>query len=238
MIPADTERTSSSKAADSPFYFIVVVWGEEFRTHFLRFCLASLLSSGNIPALDIARRSKFLLATRPEDWEAMRKVTTNLMGAYLVAKYALPLMRPKSRPRILILSGGGAFDPMPHVSAYGVSKAATVRLVETLAVELKPRNIAVNAIAPGFAPTEIHEATVAAGRERAGEHFDKTEKLMLNWDNSMDVPIECVRYMVSERSAKLTGKTISARYDPWGEPEFDEHIDQIVATASSATYHD
>ena len=157
------------------------------------------------------------------------------MGAYLVAKYALPLMRPKSRPRILILSGGGAFDPMPHVSAYGVSKAATVRLVETLAVELKPRNIAVNAIAPGFAPTEIHEATVAAGRERAGEHFDKTEKLMLNWDNSMDVPIECVRYMVSERSAKLTGKTISARYDPWGEPEFDEHIDQIVASPLYST---
>jgi NAD(P)-dependent dehydrogenase (short-subunit alcohol dehydrogenase family) len=157
-------------------------------------------------------------------------VTTNLFGAYLVIRHAVPLMRAPVRPRILVLSGGGAFDPMPNVSAYGVSKAAIVRLVETLAVELKPRNIAVNAIAPGFAATEIHEATLAAGRQHAGEHFDKTVKLMSNWDNSMDVPVDCIRYMLSERSEKLTGKTISARYDPWGEPEFDQHLDEIMAS--------
>jgi Enoyl-(Acyl carrier protein) reductase len=124
---------------------------------------------------------------------------------------------------------------MPHVSAYGASKAAIVRLVETLAVELKARNIAVNAIAPGFAATEIHKATLAAGRERGGDHFDKTAKLMSNWDDSMDVPVDCIRYMLSEKSAKLTGKTISARYDPWGEPEFDQNIDQIVASPLYST---
>jgi NAD(P)-dependent dehydrogenase (short-subunit alcohol dehydrogenase family) len=172
-------------------------------------------------------------AVESKDWLAT--ITTNLMGAYLTTKQALPLMESRRRPRILILSGGGAFDPMPHVSAYGISKAATVRFVETLAVELKPRNIAVNAVAPGFAPTEIHRATMAAGRERAGEHFDKTAKLMSSWDNSMDVPVNCIRYMISDKSANLTGKTISARYDPWGEPEFDDHIDEIVASPLYAT---
>jgi NAD(P)-dependent dehydrogenase (short-subunit alcohol dehydrogenase family) len=172
-------------------------------------------------------------AVDSEDWLAA--VTANVFGAYLVARHALPLMRPAKRPRILVLSGGGAFDPMPHVSAYGASKAAIVRLVETLAVELKPRNIAVNAVAPGFAATEIHNATLAAGRERGGDHFDKTAKLMSNWDESIDVPIDCIRYMLSENSAKLTGKIISARYDPWGEPEFDQNIDQIVASALYAT---
>jgi NAD(P)-dependent dehydrogenase (short-subunit alcohol dehydrogenase family) len=166
--------------------------------------------------------------TAGKEW--LTAVTANLGGVYFVAKHALPLLRAEERPRILVLSGGGAFDPMPCVSAYGVSKAATVRLVETLAVELKFRNIAVNAIAPGFAATEIHAATLAAGRERAGEHFDKTVKLMSNWDNSMDVPVDCIRYMISDKAAKLTGKTISARYDPWGEPEFDEHIDEIMAS--------
>jgi NAD(P)-dependent dehydrogenase (short-subunit alcohol dehydrogenase family) len=157
-------------------------------------------------------------------------ITTNLFGAYLVIRHALPLMQPTRRGRILVLSGGGAFDPMPNVSAYGASKAAIVRLVETLAVELKTRNIAVNAIAPGFAPTEIHRSTLAAGHEHGGEHFKKTMKLISGWDSSMDVPVQCIRYMLSEAATKLTGKTISARYDPWGEPEFNQHVDEIVAS--------
>jgi NAD(P)-dependent dehydrogenase (short-subunit alcohol dehydrogenase family) len=172
-------------------------------------------------------------AVKSEEW--LTAITTNVFGTYLVAKHALPLMPPEKRPRLLVLSGGGAFDPMPNVSAYGAAKAATVRLVETFAVELKSRNIAVNAIAPGFAATEIHKATLAAGRERAGEHFDRTVEFMSKWDNSMDVPIDCIRYMISDKSAKLTGKTISAQYDPWGEPEFDQHIDEIVASPLYST---
>jgi NAD(P)-dependent dehydrogenase (short-subunit alcohol dehydrogenase family) len=172
-------------------------------------------------------------AIKSEDWLAA--IAANVFGVYLIAKHALPLLQVGNRPRILVLSGGGAFDPMPHVSAYGSSKAAIVRLVETLAVELKARNIAVNAVAPGFAATEIHTATLAAGRERGGEHFDKTTKLMSNWDDTMEVPTDCIRYMLSETAAKLTGKTISARYDPWGEPEFDQNIEQIVASPLYST---
>ena len=58
-------------ALDRPFYFIVVLWGERFRNYFLDFCLASLLSPSNIPALKTSRRSKFLVATRPEDWASL-----------------------------------------------------------------------------------------------------------------------------------------------------------------------
>jgi len=54
-----------------PFYFVVVLWGERFRDYFLEYCLPSLLAPGNIPALDRRRGSKFLIATRPDDWAAM-----------------------------------------------------------------------------------------------------------------------------------------------------------------------
>ena len=54
------------------FYFIVVVWGERFCDYFLEYCLPSLLSPGNIPALRSRSPSKFLIATRPEDWERIR----------------------------------------------------------------------------------------------------------------------------------------------------------------------
>src|SRR5271163_3301927 len=65
--------SSPSKEIDRAFYFIVVMWGERFRSYFLQFCLASLLSPGNLPALDPSRRSKFLIATSPDDWAAMRR---------------------------------------------------------------------------------------------------------------------------------------------------------------------
>ena len=172
-------------------------------------------------------------SVKSEEW--ITAVNANVLAAYLVARYALPYLQAAKRPRILMLSGGGAFDPMPNVSAYGVSKAAIVRLVETLAVELQPHDIAVNAVAPGFAATEIHKATLAAGRERGGEHFDKTVSHMSKWDDSMEIPIACIRYMISEKSAGLTGKTISARYDPWDEPEFDQNIGQIVASPLYST---
>ena len=168
-----------------------------------------------------------------EQWfEAVR---SNLFGAYIMAKHVVPLMNPAKWPRILMMSGGGAFDPMPRVSAYGVSKAAIIRLVETLAVELKPRNIAVNAIAPGFVATDIHRATLAAGPRRGGEHYQTTVRLLAEEEGDIQMPVNCVRYMISEVSAKLTGKTISARHDPWGEAEFDNCIDEIMASSLYST---
>jgi hypothetical protein len=72
MLAVESAELSSTSAASArPFYFIVILWGERFRNYFLEFCLPSLLSPGNIPALEPSRRSKFLIATRPEDWAAM-----------------------------------------------------------------------------------------------------------------------------------------------------------------------
>ena len=62
---------SSPPRLDRPFYFIVVLWGAAFRKYFLDYCVASLLSPGNLPALNTSTPSKFLIATRPEDWAAM-----------------------------------------------------------------------------------------------------------------------------------------------------------------------
>jgi hypothetical protein len=55
-----------------PFYFVVVVWGREYRDYFLEYCLPSLLSPKNIPVLDGRRPAKFLFATTAEDWDIMR----------------------------------------------------------------------------------------------------------------------------------------------------------------------
>jgi hypothetical protein len=60
-----------SQMLDKAFCFIVVLWGERFRNFFTNFCLPSLLSPGNIPSLATNPRSKFIVATRPEDWRLL-----------------------------------------------------------------------------------------------------------------------------------------------------------------------
>jgi hypothetical protein len=71
-----------------PFYFIVVLWGERFRDYFLDFCLPSLLSPNNIPALDTRRGSKFLICSTPEDWSAMER--TAIFG--VLKRYVEPVL--------------------------------------------------------------------------------------------------------------------------------------------------
>lgn len=169
-----------------------------------------------------------------EAW--LSALRTDLFGAVLVIKHVVPLMKRERRPRILLLSGGGAFDPMPNLSAYGVSKAGIVRLAETLAVELAPRNIAVNVFAPGFVATEIFNTMLKAGPERGGVIYDTVVRLFSEWeDDDIAMPIECARYLISEASAELTGKTISARFDPWDEPEFGECLRDIAKSKIYAT---
>lgn len=83
-MPVDAPSAIQSPATRERPFFIVVLWGERFRNYFLDFALASALSPGNIPALHASRGSKFLIATGPDDWEAMRDTTIfRLMERYI-----------------------------------------------------------------------------------------------------------------------------------------------------------
>lgn len=57
---------------ERPFHLITVFWGERFRRYFLDYLVASLLAPGNLPMLNSQGLCKFLIATYPEDWQAMQ----------------------------------------------------------------------------------------------------------------------------------------------------------------------
>ncbi len=151
-------------------------------------------------------------------WDALQ---TNVLGAYYLVKHGVPFLQRGERPRILFFAGGGAFHAFPRYSAYAASKAALVRFMECLAIELGPE-IAVNAVSPGMVDTEIHQATVAAGPYRAGRvQFQKTLEMQeTNGWVPMAVPVNCVRYLLSKEADGLTGRTIAAAFDPWERPGF------------------
>jgi len=143
-------------------------------------------------------------------------IQVNLCGTFFCCRAVLPHMMERRQGKIVNFSGGGAASPLPRFSAYGVSKAAVVRLTETLAEEVKEFNIQVNAIAPGAVDTRLQDDVIAAG-ERAGDLLARIQKLRATGEGGVprELPADLVVFLASPRSDGLTGKLIAAPYDAW-----------------------
>ncbi|HYV36393.1 MAG TPA: SDR family oxidoreductase, partial [Gemmataceae bacterium] len=104
-----------------------------------------------------------------DDW--VQAIEVNLYGPALMCKSIIPHFRKQKYGKIINLSGGGATAPLPGISAYAASKAAVVRLTETLAHELQDAKVDVNAIAPGPLNTRLLDEVIKAGPNRVGKDF-------------------------------------------------------------------
>lgn len=82
------------------------------------------------------------------DWD--ETLAVNLTGPFLVSKYVIPYMRSQNFGRILFMSSVVAQTGFVGTSAYAASKAGIIGLTKTLAKELAPKKITVNAIALGY----------------------------------------------------------------------------------------
>ena len=151
----------------------------------------------------------------PTEWS--RTVRTNLDGTFQSIAALFPLLeRGSRRAKILCFSGGGAATPRPNFSAYGVSKAGIVRLVETLAQEWADRPIDINAIAPGALPTRLTDEIIAAGPERAGRtEYIAAQQIATQGNGGFEKVGALVEYLLSEDSDGITGRLLSAPRDPW-----------------------
>lgn len=148
------------------------------------------------------------------EWE--EAVRVNLMGTALMCRAAVRPMRERGYGKIVNLSGGGATGPQPRFSAYAASKAAVVRLTETLAEELRDHRIDVNAIAPGPLNTRLLDQVVAAGPEKTGR---EVHERALRQRAEGGVPLEkgaaLATFLASAASDGITGRLLSAVWDDW-----------------------
>ncbi len=142
-------------------------------------------------------------------------VEINLLGTVFTMHAVLPRMIARRKGVVLNFSGGGAVAPFPRFSAYGASKAAVVRLTETVAEEVKECGVRVNAIAPGAVNTRLLDEVLAAG-ERAGEEFyAKAQQQKANGGAPAALAAELAVFLASPAAAGITGRLISAVWDDW-----------------------
>jgi NAD(P)-dependent dehydrogenase (short-subunit alcohol dehydrogenase family) len=148
------------------------------------------------------------------DWPAWQQtLQVNLMAPVALCRLAIPWMPPGSA--IVNLSGGGATSPRANFSAYGTAKAALVRFTETLAVEAAGLGIRVNAISPGILNTDMVDAVLRAGPENAGEDYARVLEVKHKGGQPPETAAELAYYLASPAAAAITGRLISAVWDPW-----------------------
>ena len=161
------------------------------------------------------------------DWtEWSDAIGVNLMGVALACRAVLPHFLQRRCGKILVLSGGGASKPLPYLSGYAASKAAVVRLAETLADEVRESGIDVNAIAPGALNTRLLDEVLEAGPEKVGPTFyEQAVKQKEQGGTAMELGASLCVFLASSAGDGITGKLISAVWDPWRT--LPEHLDDL-----------
>ena len=178
------------------------------------------------------------LTADPAKWSAT--VRANLDGTYFALRAFAPLLTQPSltasRKKIICFSGGGATKPRAHFSAYGVAKTAVVRLVETIADESRGQPLDINALAPGAINTRLTDEVLALGPAVVGAaEFAAAQKQAAATPAASAAALaralDCVEWLLSPASDGITGRLLSAPWDPW--PTLG---DQCAALAASDVY--
>ncbi len=135
-----------------------------------------------------------------EEWHST--LDTNLIGVFLVSKYAGLYMKKQKYGKIVNISSTNGLDTTyPYSIDYDASKAAIINLTKNLAIEFAP-DINVNAVAPGWVDTEMNS--------NLSKEYLKEEKakILLNRFAEPEEIAELVLFLSSDKARYIDGETI------------------------------
>ncbi|MHB8220010.1 MAG: SDR family NAD(P)-dependent oxidoreductase [Acidimicrobiales bacterium] len=144
-----------------------------------------------------------------------RITSVNLKGVLWGCQAAGRVMVAQGSGSIVNMSSTAALAPAPRIGAYAMTKAAVLQLTRTLAMELGRKGVRVNAVAPGFVPTEM---TSRYYRRPDGTIDEELKEMVLSpmrkfaplgrVGDPSDIAY-CVLYLASDASSFLTGQCLS-----------------------------
>jgi len=147
-----------------------------------------------------------------KDWRAC--IAVNLDGVFLAAKYATPMMKTAGRGNITITSSTAGLHGYPLRAPYASAKWAVLGLMQTLAMELGPHGIRVNAICPGSVEGPRMEHVLHHEAAKKGMTRDQVYRgyaagtSMQSWVTAEDIANMAV-FLASDAARLVSGQTIS-----------------------------
>jgi len=151
-------------------------------------------------------RDNLLFKMTEEDWDTC--VDVSLKGAFLMSRAAQRHMVPMRFGKIVSLSSVSG-DGNRGQANYSAAKAGIRGLTATMALELGPYNINVNAVAPGFVQTSMTAATATRMGITPEEMIEAAEKAIPLRRVAQPEDIAAViAFLVSEDARHVTGQTI------------------------------
>lgn len=144
-------------------------------------------------------------------WE--RSLTVNFTGQLRVLHGAWAYRNLKSIVNIMLLAGGGTNSPFLNYSSYCVSKIALIKMCELISAETPEANAFI--IGPGYVRTRIHEETLRAGPDAAGEAYQNTLDLLRGEGTSFNDIYEHMKWCISQGPSVVAGRNFSTVHDPW-----------------------
>lgn len=141
-----------------------------------------------------------LVRMKPEQWENVIRV--NLTGSFICLQQAAKLMMRNRYGRIINLSSVTAQTGNPGQANYTSAKAGLIGLTKTAAQELAPRNITVNAVAPGFIDTDMTDKLPEEVRNKFLQMIP-----LQRFGTPRDVA-DCVAFLASEEAGYITGQVL------------------------------
>jgi 3-oxoacyl-[acyl-carrier protein] reductase len=146
------------------------------------------------------RRESLAALTSDDDWDAV--LDTNLGGVFRCCRAVLRGMMVRRRGSIVNISSLSALHGVAGQAAYAASKAGLLGLTRSLSREVGKRGVRVNAVVPGFVPTDLTAGLpeAAVQRLRAGESLP----------GGVGAPAvaQAVLFLLSDRAAAITGQTL------------------------------
>lgn len=152
----------------------------------------------------ILEETPFLEITA-DQWQKL--LATNLTGAFTLSQKAARLMQQNRYGRIIHVSSilmGGVGRADVNVAHYTASKAGLVGLTESMAVELAPLGITVNAVAPGYIDTPM----TAKIKDTPTVYQQVLDRIPLKRFGSSEEVTHAIAFLASESSSYITGTTL------------------------------
>lgn len=146
-------------------------------------------------------RDNIIMMMQEEDWDVV--INTNLKSCWNCSKAAAKAMIRKRYGRIINITSVSGLAGQAGQSNYSASKAGMIGLTKSLAKELAPRNITVNAVAPGFIDTDM----TARLNEDLLKQIDAA--IPLGRRGTADEVAYAVAFLASDQAAYITGQVLS-----------------------------